>query len=132
LPSLSHFRSQQLRRTPMSLVRVIDGDTIVINGEHVRLQGVDAPETDQTCNAYGREWPCGRTAAEWLKEHLHGRQIECVGLYPNSSRGGPVRNGTHLDLHAAGRPLAHLRPSWRPDGVTPPVTSRCPGRSLPA
>jgi endonuclease YncB( thermonuclease family) len=31
--------------------RVIDGDTIVINGEHVRLQGVDAPEADQTCSA---------------------------------------------------------------------------------
>jgi endonuclease YncB( thermonuclease family) len=55
--------------------RVIDGDTIVINGEHVRLQGVDAPETHQVCTAYGREWPCGRTAAEWLKEHLNGRHV---------------------------------------------------------
>jgi endonuclease YncB( thermonuclease family) len=59
--------------------RVIDGDTIVINGEHVRLQGIDAPETDQTCNAYGREWPCGRTAAEWLRDNLRGRQVECIG-----------------------------------------------------
>jgi endonuclease YncB( thermonuclease family) len=57
----------------------MDGDTIVINGEYVRLQGVDAPETDQTCSAYGREWPCGRTAAEWLRDHLHGRQVDCVG-----------------------------------------------------
>jgi endonuclease YncB( thermonuclease family) len=59
--------------------RVIDGDTIVINGEHVRLQGVDEPETHQVCTGYGREWPCGRTAAEWLKEHLNGRHVECVG-----------------------------------------------------
>jgi endonuclease YncB( thermonuclease family) len=30
--------------------RVIDGYTIVIDGEHVRLRGIDAPETDQTCS----------------------------------------------------------------------------------
>jgi endonuclease YncB( thermonuclease family) len=47
--------------------------------ERVRLQGIDAPELHQTCTAYGQEWPCGRTAAEWLKNRLHGRQVECVG-----------------------------------------------------
>lgn len=58
---------------------VIDGDTIVVAGEHVRLQGIDAPEMHQTCTAYGQEWPCGRTAADWLKEYLHGQQVDCVG-----------------------------------------------------
>jgi endonuclease YncB( thermonuclease family) len=58
---------------------VIDGDTLVVAGERVRLQGIDAPELHQTCTAYGQEWACGRTSAEWLKEHLNGRQIECVG-----------------------------------------------------
>jgi endonuclease YncB( thermonuclease family) len=58
---------------------VVDGDTIVVDGERVRLQGIDAPELHQTCIAYGQDWPCGRTAAEWLREHLHGRQVECVG-----------------------------------------------------
>lgn len=59
--------------------KVIDGDTIVIVGEHVRLQGIDAPETHQTCTASGQQWPCGRTATEWLKEYLRGRQVDCVG-----------------------------------------------------
>ena len=67
------------RADVVGAARVIDGDTIVINDEHVRLQGIDAPETDQTCHAYGRQWPCGRMAAEWLRDHLHGRQVECVG-----------------------------------------------------
>jgi endonuclease YncB( thermonuclease family) len=58
---------------------VVDGDTIVVAGEHVRLQGIDAPELHQTCTAYGQEWTCGRTSAEWLKELLRGRQAECVG-----------------------------------------------------
>ena len=29
--------------------RIIDGDTVVINGTKVRLQGIDAPETEQFC-----------------------------------------------------------------------------------
>jgi endonuclease YncB( thermonuclease family) len=59
--------------------RVIDGDTIVMDGEHVRLQGVDAPETEQTCTAYGQQWACGRMAGQWLTEHLRGHQVKCVG-----------------------------------------------------
>ncbi|MEE8445227.1 MAG: hypothetical protein V3S44_07735 [Alphaproteobacteria bacterium] len=30
--------------------RVIDGDTIVIAGERIRLHGIDAPERDQVCH----------------------------------------------------------------------------------
>jgi hypothetical protein len=32
----------------------------------------DPPELHQTCTVYGQEWPCGRTAAEWLREYLRG------------------------------------------------------------
>ena len=42
-------------------------------------RGIDAPELQQTCTAYGQSWACGRTSAEWLQEHLHGRKVECVG-----------------------------------------------------
>jgi endonuclease YncB( thermonuclease family) len=58
---------------------VIDGDTIVVAGEHVRLQGIDAPEMHQTCTAYGQEWPCGQTAADWLRDRLRGQHVDCVG-----------------------------------------------------
>ena len=58
---------------------VIDGDTIVVAGERIRLQGIDAPELRQECTAYGQPWACGRTSAEWLRERLNGRQVECVG-----------------------------------------------------
>lgn len=33
--------------------RVIDGDTIVLNGENVRLYGIDSPEIKQLCRDYG-------------------------------------------------------------------------------
>ena len=39
---------------------IIDGDTIKIAGERIRLHGIDAPETDQTCkDEKNEEWPCG-------------------------------------------------------------------------
>ena len=34
--------------------RVIDGDTIDIAGERIRLHGIDAPESGQTCHRDGK------------------------------------------------------------------------------
>ena len=38
--------------------RIIDGDTIDIAGQSIRLHGIDAPETKQACVADGKRWPC--------------------------------------------------------------------------
>ncbi|MFA7429892.1 MAG: thermonuclease family protein [Rhodospirillaceae bacterium] len=58
--------------------RVIDGDTLAIQGVRVRLWAVDAPEIDQTCrSAAGLTWPCGLAAAEVLKERLRGQFVTC-------------------------------------------------------
>jgi endonuclease YncB( thermonuclease family) len=39
---------------------VVDGDTLTIGATKVRLEGIDAPETDQVClNASGVRWTCG-------------------------------------------------------------------------
>src|SRR5262245_35629980 len=51
---------------------VIDGDTVVISGTHIRLEGIDAPEADQICtDANGKPWPCGRTA---MRKPRHGQR----------------------------------------------------------
>jgi endonuclease YncB( thermonuclease family) len=57
---------------------VIDGDTIVISDTHIRLEGIDAPESDQSCtDAQGKPWPCGRTAASELRAHISGQELTC-------------------------------------------------------
>jgi endonuclease YncB( thermonuclease family) len=37
--------------------RIIDGDTLAIGSTRIRLEGIDAPETDQVClNGSGVRW----------------------------------------------------------------------------
>ncbi|MGO7672680.1 thermonuclease family protein [Rhizobium ruizarguesonis] len=60
---------------------VIDGDTIEIAGQRIRLNGIDAPESWQACrDAAGRPYRCGKDAALALDEFLSkSRPIRCVG-----------------------------------------------------
>ena len=57
--------------------RVLDGDTIAIAGQRIRLFGIDAPESDQTCTADGEEWACGRDAAYALAFAVGRHWVRC-------------------------------------------------------
>ena len=63
--------------TPMSEVRVIDADTVDVDGVRYRLHGIDAPEARQTCRAWGRSWDCGAAATEALMSRAEG--MSCAG-----------------------------------------------------
>lgn len=58
--------------------RVIDGDTIDLAGQRIRLVGIDAPEHDQTCGtASGERWPCGEAARTRLAELVRSQTLTC-------------------------------------------------------
>jgi endonuclease YncB( thermonuclease family) len=74
---------------------VIDGDTIEVQGERVRLAGIDAFERTQTCGE--KSWPCGARATRWLTAILRGHIVRCdlvdTGAGPKSATcitGGPL------------------------------------------
>ncbi len=60
--------------------RIVDGDTIVIGGEVVRLQGIDAPENRQHCDdASGNDYRCGVAATQALTHLIASGDVRCSG-----------------------------------------------------
>lgn len=57
--------------------RVVDGDTLVIGERRVRLFGVDAPESRQTCTVNASEVALGKISAHALAQLVNGRFVVC-------------------------------------------------------
>ena len=58
--------------------RIVDGDTIVLADERLRLRGIDAPERGQTCRSGVRRIDCGRRATQEL-HRLVRTGVTCDG-----------------------------------------------------
>ena len=59
---------------------ITDGDTLLLNGKPYRLDGIDAPETDQVClDEKGNAWACGIEARDELKRFVGKRDVRCDG-----------------------------------------------------
>ena len=59
-------------------IRVVDGDTIHLNGEKIRFTGIDTPELKQTCIKEGFIDLCGVTAKEILIKKIGDNKVECI------------------------------------------------------
>jgi len=57
--------------------QIIDGDTLEIGGQRIRLHGIDAPENNQTCTAGAKPWNCGREATLALIHETAEHWIRC-------------------------------------------------------
>ena len=58
-------------------VHIVDGDTVDVDGTRYRLHGIDAPESYQTCRAWGLTWRCGDAATAALESRAQG--MTCSG-----------------------------------------------------
>lgn len=66
--------------TPDSLsgaATIIDGDTIIVAGERIRLHGLDAPELDQNFLWRGKQAACGMMALAALEALTAGVNVRC-------------------------------------------------------
>ncbi len=57
--------------------RVIDGDTLEVEGVVVRLTGIDAPELGQSCRIGARAYDCGKIARTALLDLTAGVTVSC-------------------------------------------------------
>jgi endonuclease YncB( thermonuclease family) len=94
LPAVYASEAESISGTP----RIVDGDTLVIDGTRIRLHGIDAPETKQTCQRDGIDWLCGQEASKALRDYVGDTDLRCE----------------RLDTDRYGRMVARC---YRPDGT---------------
>ena len=59
-------------------VKVVDGDTIHLNGQKIRFSGIDTPEINQVCNKNDEVIKCGILAKELLISMIGNNKVKCV------------------------------------------------------
>ena len=77
LTSLVFITNFANSKTILGKAKIIDGDTIHIKSNKIRLHGIDAPETKQTCKIDNQDWYCGKQSTKELKNLIKNQKVEC-------------------------------------------------------
>lgn len=62
-------------------VFVKDGDSFTLNGEEIRLWGIDAPEFDQQCTKGQAPYSCGQVSKRALERFIGSKTVICKKKY---------------------------------------------------
>jgi endonuclease YncB( thermonuclease family) len=96
------------------VTKVVDGDSLEIGSDRIRLYGIDAPEGRQDCRRTGQTWRCGDAAAAQLRKLVQGATLRCTP-HDTDEYGRSVsvcRNGStdiNAEMVRAGFALAYRR-----------------------
>jgi endonuclease YncB( thermonuclease family) len=90
--------------------RIIDGRTLEVAGQRIRLFGIDAPDLDQVCEHGGRPYQCGSVARAALWDLIAGLDVACAPEAEEPGSGG----STLAICTAGGRSLNEsvVRAGW--------------------
>ena len=84
------FFSNTIAEEISGIPKIIDGDTVHINENKFRLEGIDAPEMRQKCKkeslkisfiigfTFYKDYNCGKVSKEKLKSKIRGSEIKCI------------------------------------------------------
>ena len=84
------FFSNSIAEEISGVPKVVDGDTVHINNNKFRLEGIDAPEIKQQCKKESlkisyiigftiyKDYSCGKVSKEKLISKIRGSKIKCI------------------------------------------------------
>ena len=59
---------------------IVDGDTLRIGSTTIRLYGIDAPESRQSCERAGNSWFCGEESSRKLRQLVGDKAVMCYEI----------------------------------------------------
>ena len=75
---LLFFNNISFAKSIIGKAEVIDGDTLHIDNNKIRLHAIDAPEKNQICLLNSKKWFCGKQSTEELKNIINNQIVECL------------------------------------------------------
>ena len=122
--------------TAAQSIRVVDGDTVDIDGVRHRLAGIDAPERYQRClDADGAVWTCGRAATQALADLIGAGPVSCSAASQDRygrSVSSCSADGTELGEALTRAGLAVNDPRYAPDRSDAETEARAEGAGMDA